>query len=255
MNDVELSNIIANQTLVFLRRGTWTGFTHISKSDHSGCWRSSPTGKYNQNQVHAVAFTFVVPVLMGALLVRVWICKGICIGTEHSIDWCWTTCKDVVLAILFNLHVKERKHLHFLFYVWQFPVVILKLLRWMIFWTYKILGEIWTIQPGEAFDKAAKLWVYLIPAVQWLQTSTDRQSKAVFFHILVPGLNFSFKVVENNYSLFHPWPGKNQPDFIENNVKLIWQEFSIYNHSRYLLEKITQSITRNRYSTDRYWVG
>ncbi len=220
MNDVELSNIIANQTLIHKYFGGVV--PELASRAHQQkiipvVEEALRQANITKNQVHAVAFTRG-PGLMGALLVGVSFAKAFALGQNIPlIDV--NHMQGHVLAH-FIQSPRERKETP------SFPFLCLtvsgghtQIIKVNDFLDMEILGETMDDAAGEAFDKAAKIMGLPYPGGPMIDklAQTGNPKRFSFPHPQVPGLNFSFSGLKTAILYFIRDQEKIQPDFIENN--------------------------------------
>ncbi|MBL0256037.1 MAG: tRNA (adenosine(37)-N6)-threonylcarbamoyltransferase complex transferase subunit TsaD [Bacteroidetes bacterium] len=222
MNDIELSNVVANQTLVHKYYGGVV--PELASRAHQQkiipvVQEALRQANITKKQLNAVAFTRG-PGLMGALLVGVSFAKSFALGMDIPlIDV--NHMQGHVLAHFIQAAGSEKP-------VPTFPFLCLtvsgghtQILLVKNFLDMKILGETQDDAAGEAFDKAAKIMGLPYPGGPLIdQLAGEGDPKRFAFpHPQVPGLNFSFSGLKTAFLYFIRDHVKSEPDFIENNKK------------------------------------
>lgn len=218
--EVELSNVIANQTLIHNRYGGVV--PELASRAHQQkiipvVEEALRLANITKNELHAVAFTRG-PGLMGALLVGVSFAKAFALGlTIPLIDV--NHMQGHVLAHFIRKPGEEKPMPSFPFLCLTVSgghtqVVVVESPLEM-----RIIGETQDDAAGEAFDKAAKILGFPYPGGPQIDelAQVGNPHRFVFPHPQVQGLDFSFSGLKTAFLYFVRDHLQVDPEFVEKN--------------------------------------
>ncbi|HRH65985.1 MAG TPA: tRNA (adenosine(37)-N6)-threonylcarbamoyltransferase complex transferase subunit TsaD [Bacteroidia bacterium] len=220
LNDTELSNVVANQTLIHKYYGGVV--PELASRAHQQkiipvVEEALRQANITKKELNAVAFTRG-PGLMGALLVGVSFAKSLALGLNIPLIEV-NHMQGHVLAHFIQTKEKEKA-------VPSFPFLCLtvsgghtQIIRVKDYLDMEILGETQDDAAGEAFDKAAKIMGLPYPGGPLIDqlARQGNPDRFLFPHPQVPGLGFSFSGLKTAFLYFIRDNMKTDPEFIENN--------------------------------------
>ncbi len=243
MNDRELSNVVANQTLIHEYYGGVV--PELASRAHQQkiipvVEQALRQANITKNQLNAVAFTRG-PGLMGALLVGVSFSKAFSLGLGiPMIDV--NHMQGHVLAHFIQSQNEQKRTPDFPFLCLTVSGGHTQIVRVNDFLSMDILGETQDDAAGEAFDKAAKIMGLPYPGGPMIdRLAKDGNSlRFAFPHPQMQGLSFSFSGLKTSFLYFIRDHVQSDPDFIEKNKADIAAsiQFTIVN---ILLEKLKRA--------------
>lgn len=243
MNDRELSNVVANQTLIHEYYGGVV--PELASRAHQQkiipvVEQALRQANITKNQLNAVAFTRG-PGLMGALLVGVSFSKAFSLGLGiPMIDV--NHMQGHVLAHFIQSQNELKRTPDFPFLCLTVSGGHTQIVRVNDYLSMDILGETQDDAAGEAFDKAAKIMGLPYPGGPMIDrlAKDGNPQRFVFPHPQMPGLNFSFSGLKTSFLYFIRDHVHSDPDFIEKNKADIAAsiQFTIVN---ILLEKLKRA--------------
>jgi N6-L-threonylcarbamoyladenine synthase len=243
MNDRELSNVVANQTLIHEYYGGVV--PELASRAHQQkiipvVEQALRQANITKNQLNAVAFTRG-PGLMGALLVGVSFSKAFSLGLGiPMIDV--NHMQGHVLAHFIQSQNELKRTPDFPFLCLTVSGGHTQIVRVNDYLSMDILGETQDDAAGEAFDKAAKIMGLPYPGGPMIDrlAKDGNPQRFVFPHPQMPGLSFSFSGLKTSFLYFIRDHVQSDPDFIEKNKADIAAsiQFTIVN---ILLEKLKRA--------------
>ena len=243
MNDRELSNVVANQTLIHEYYGGVV--PELASRAHQQkiipvVEQALRQANITKNQLNAVAFTRG-PGLMGALLVGVSFSKAFSLGLGiPMIDV--NHMQGHVLAHFIQSQNELKRTPNFPFLCLTVSGGHTQIVRVNDYLSMDILGETQDDAAGEAFDKAAKIMGLPYPGGPMIDrlAKDGNSQRFIFPHPQMPGLSFSFSGLKTSFLYFIRDHVQADPDFIEKNKADIAAsiQFTIVN---ILLEKLKRA--------------
>lgn len=243
MNDRELSNVVANQTLIHEYYGGVV--PELASRAHQQkiipvVEQALRQANITKNQLNAVAFTRG-PGLMGALLVGVSFSKAFSLGLGiPMIDV--NHMQGHVLAHFIQSQNEQKRTPDFPFLCLTVSGGHTQIVRVNDFLSMDILGETQDDAAGEAFDKAAKIMGLPYPGGPMIDrlAKDGNPLRFAFPHPQMQGLSFSFSGLKTSFLYFIRDHIQSDPDFIEKNKADIAAsiQFTIVN---ILLEKLKRA--------------
>lgn len=243
MNDRELSNVVANQTLIHEYYGGVV--PELASRAHQQkiipvVEQALRQANITKNQLNAVAFTRG-PGLMGALLVGVSFSKAFSLGLGiPMIDV--NHMQGHVLAHFIQSQNEQKRTPDFPFLCLTVSGGHTQIVRVNDFLCMDILGETQDDAAGEAFDKAAKIMGLPYPGGPMIDrlAKDGNPLRFAFPHPQMQGLSFSFSGLKTSFLYFIRDHIQSDPDFIEKNKADIAAsiQFTIVN---ILLEKLKRA--------------
>lgn len=243
MNDRELSNVVANQTLIHEYYGGVV--PELASRAHQQkiipvVEQALRQANITKNQLNAVAFTRG-PGLMGALLVGVSFSKAFSLGLGiPMIDV--NHMQGHVLAHFIQSQNEQKRTPDFPFLCLTVSGGHTQIVRVNDFLSMDILGETQDDAAGEAFDKAAKIMGLPYPGGPMIDrlAKDGNPLRFAFPHPQMQGLSFSFSGLKTSFLYFIRDHVQSDPDFIEKNKADIAAsiQFTIVN---ILLEKLKRA--------------
>ena len=243
MNDRELSNVVANQTLIHEYYGGVV--PELASRAHQQkiipvVEQALRQANITKNQLNAVAFTRG-PGLMGALLVGVSFSKAFSLGLGiPMIDV--NHMQGHVLAHFIQSQNEQKRTPDFPFLCLTVSGGHTQIVRVNDYLSMDILGETQDDAAGEAFDKAAKIMGLPYPGGPMIDrlAKDGNSQRFIFPHPQMPGLSFSFSGLKTSFLYFIRDHVQSDPDFIEKNKADIAAsiQFTIVN---ILLEKLKRA--------------
>ena len=243
MNDRELSNVVANQTLIHEYYGGVV--PELASRAHQQkiipvVEQALRQANITKNQLNAVAFTRG-PGLMGALLVGVSFSKAFSLGFGiPMIDV--NHMQGHVLAHFIQSQNELKRTPNFPFLCLTVSGGHTQIVRVNDYLSMDILGETQDDAAGEAFDKAAKIMGLPYPGGPMIDrlAKDGNSQRFIFPHPQMPGLSFSFSGLKTSFLYFIRDHVQSDPDFIEKNKADIAAsiQFTIVN---ILLEKLKRA--------------
>lgn len=243
MNDRELSNVVANQTLIHEYYGGVV--PELASRAHQQkiipvVEQALRQANITKNQLNAVAFTRG-PGLMGALLVGVSFSKAFSLGLGiPMIDV--NHMQGHVLAHFIQSQNEQKRTPDFPFLCLTVSGGHTQIVRVNDYLSMDILGETQDDAAGEAFDKAAKIMGLPYPGGPMIDrlAKDGNPLRFAFPHPQMQGLSFSFSGLKTSFLYFIRDHIQSDPDFIEKNKADIAAsiQFTIVN---ILLEKLKRA--------------
>ncbi|MBK7851917.1 MAG: tRNA (adenosine(37)-N6)-threonylcarbamoyltransferase complex transferase subunit TsaD [Bacteroidetes bacterium] len=243
MNDRELSNVVANQTLIHEYYGGVV--PELASRAHQQkiipvVEEALRQANITKNQLNAVAFTRG-PGLMGALLVGVSFSKAFSLGLGiPMIDV--NHMQGHVLAHFIQSETSQKRTPEFPFLCLTVSGGHTQIVKVNDYLSMDILGETQDDAAGEAFDKAAKIMGLPYPGGPMIDrlAKDGNPQRFAFPHPQMPGLSFSFSGLKTSFLYFIRDQMQSDPDFIEKNKADIAASIQ-YTIVNILLEKLKRA--------------